>query len=611
MNEDWYYLEPNTGAMLIGWQFINENWYYLNPKSDGKQGSMLIGWNLINEKWYEFGTTGALVEKEGWNKYNGKWVYYIPIDYGLATNTTIDFNGYKYEFNQNGYWIEMIDMCGPNMNQSLKTMTKNSTNLNEFANQTEDIKISNNTNSISLEWKEMSNHYAIMITNSEGKWEETWKGQGTAYTVSDLESDTSYTFKLISFNENGEIINTNIITAKTLKTEQQKERYINRINQSNNGSNLNSLTESTYEEQSEIVYPMTNAFINSVQSGDYTKISWGNVPSDTNVYQVYKNGVEIATVVGTEYIDKNSSTSLSKSFDGEAINTYYDIKSSKKLPDSKIEQIKSEAAQREIPIPEYATPFIECENKTISLFTTPIGLTDSLTTSDIDSKSNISNKTMSSITPVTYRFRYQTFIPHKKVVNPLVEAALLLGKPHLANSIELKTFHGDERDFQWWSTKYRTYLDVKVTWNFNLNSGRWEDSYPTVTYISNTGRTIGYRSDGSSRTDQAPKTDNYITNKVVNKTSVSFYMHTHSANPLVAGSPKIDALTYVKVNRNGSGVVAGTHDNAPNHEFVKVLENDSHIHQILHQSTLATFYHLFPVYPDVEFSGTFHRWAVN
>ncbi|WP_369899559.1 hypothetical protein [Bacillus manliponensis] len=133
------------------------------------------------------------------------------------------------------------------------------------------------------------------------------------------------------------------------------------------------------------------------------------------MYQVYKNGVEIATVVGTEYIDKNSSTSLSKSFDGEAINTYYDIKSSKELPDNKIEQIKSEAAQREIPIPEYATPFIECENKTISLFTTPIGLTDSLTTSDIDSKSNISNKTMSSITPVTYRFRYQTFTRERRL----------------------------------------------------------------------------------------------------------------------------------------------------------------------------------------------------
>ncbi|SFI30306.1 MULTISPECIES: 3D domain-containing protein [unclassified Bacillus (in: firmicutes)] len=110
-NGKWYYLDPNGGAMKTGWVQDNGKWYYLNESTSvpSEYGAMKTDWQLINGHWYNLDSnTGSLIQLEGWSTVNGKWVYYIPGDYGLATNETrlIYVNGHPINchFDSNGYW---------------------------------------------------------------------------------------------------------------------------------------------------------------------------------------------------------------------------------------------------------------------------------------------------------------------------------------------------------------------------------------------------------------------------------------------------------------------------------------------------------------------------
>ena len=125
-NGKWYYLDPNGGAMKTGWVKDNGKWYYLDPNGgamktnwiqdngkwyylDTNSGEMKLGWQLINGHWYNLDSnTGSLIQLEGWSTVNGKWVYYIPGDYGLATNETrpiyVNEHPINCYFDSNGYW---------------------------------------------------------------------------------------------------------------------------------------------------------------------------------------------------------------------------------------------------------------------------------------------------------------------------------------------------------------------------------------------------------------------------------------------------------------------------------------------------------------------------
>ena len=60
----WYYLEPGTGVMLIGWHFINGSWYYLSETS----GAIPLG-AMYRSAWtpdgYLVDETGAWKEAAG------------------------------------------------------------------------------------------------------------------------------------------------------------------------------------------------------------------------------------------------------------------------------------------------------------------------------------------------------------------------------------------------------------------------------------------------------------------------------------------------------------------------------------------------------------------
>lgn len=111
----WYYLDPATGIMQTGWQYLGNKWYYLHSS-----GAMATGWQYLGNKWYYLRSSGAMATgwyqegstwyylnasngdmKTGWFQVNGNW-YYTYDSGALAVNTTVG----GYYLNYNGEWVK-------------------------------------------------------------------------------------------------------------------------------------------------------------------------------------------------------------------------------------------------------------------------------------------------------------------------------------------------------------------------------------------------------------------------------------------------------------------------------------------------------------------------
>ncbi|HEU6680606.1 TPA: choline-binding protein CbpF [Streptococcus pneumoniae] len=111
----WYYLDPATGIMQTGWQYLGNKWYYLHSS-----GAMATGWQNLGNKWYYLRSSGAMATgwyqegstwyylnasngdmKTGWFQVDGNW-YYAYDSGALAVNTTVG----GYYLNYNGEWVK-------------------------------------------------------------------------------------------------------------------------------------------------------------------------------------------------------------------------------------------------------------------------------------------------------------------------------------------------------------------------------------------------------------------------------------------------------------------------------------------------------------------------
>ena len=132
----WYYLDPETGIMQTGWQYLGNKWYYLRSSGamatgwyqegstwyylDAENGDMKTGWQYFGNKWYYLRSSGSMATgwyqegstwyylnasngdmKTGWFQVNGKW-YYAYSSGALAVNTTVE----GYLVNYNGEWVQ-------------------------------------------------------------------------------------------------------------------------------------------------------------------------------------------------------------------------------------------------------------------------------------------------------------------------------------------------------------------------------------------------------------------------------------------------------------------------------------------------------------------------
>ncbi|MBO1624575.1 3D domain-containing protein [Bacillus arachidis] len=123
-NGKWIYnLENNQGTVKNDWKKIGQRWFqfdengYLVEKNGwgkwneryiyyvGVFGIATSEWQKIDGKWYQFDENGYLVEKTGWDKLDGKWIYYVG-DQGIVTNEWKSIDGGWYQFDENGYLVE-------------------------------------------------------------------------------------------------------------------------------------------------------------------------------------------------------------------------------------------------------------------------------------------------------------------------------------------------------------------------------------------------------------------------------------------------------------------------------------------------------------------------
>lgn len=92
----WYYLDPETAAMVTGWKKIGGKWYFFAP-----DGAMKTGWIKPNPKgpWYYLNPNGDMAT--GWIKLNNKWYYLNPTSGAMVTGL-VKSNGKAYILGQSG-----------------------------------------------------------------------------------------------------------------------------------------------------------------------------------------------------------------------------------------------------------------------------------------------------------------------------------------------------------------------------------------------------------------------------------------------------------------------------------------------------------------------------
>ncbi|WP_255262474.1 hypothetical protein [Bacillus pseudomycoides] len=113
----WTYWNSGINQVTKGWVYDNGNWYYIDCGYMYDPGKIDVGykelspWTTIKRNdgsniysWYLFNPGGTLVQKEGWDTgANGRWIYWIPGIYGLATGEWMNINGESFYFNDDGY----------------------------------------------------------------------------------------------------------------------------------------------------------------------------------------------------------------------------------------------------------------------------------------------------------------------------------------------------------------------------------------------------------------------------------------------------------------------------------------------------------------------------
>nr|WP_088123564.1 DUF3238 domain-containing protein [Bacillus wiedmannii] len=445
-------------------------------------------------------------------------------------------------------------------------------NENQFNANSDNVNVVSFSNSIDLSWNKRENvaKYKLYKLNNKEQWEEVWNGVGTKYTLANLEPSNAYTLKLVSYDSNDGTLSENKINAFTLRGENQKAEYKKALLSPSNSNLASSATNIN-----KVVYPMTDAYINTVESADMVKVMWGNVPTDDNSYEVYRDGKYVAFTNKTEFVDRKSSivqkanVSYASTAD-DPYRKYYDIKSTKQVPSSNVEEKVNVLKGSGLNPTTEQIAELGCEEKNLATYVDDWSSTGKAAQA-------ISKSQASAPSQQGFIYRYQTFIPTSREWSPIKWFA------------SLESFEGDGRGFNYFSDRFRTRLDVRVTWSMG-----WVDNSPAKFNITkSTGLTTGYLKDGTPVNGKA-NAENDLNVKIDSATpyQAKFSMKTASANPLVSGAPDIDAYAYVIVNRNGSGATAGFHDRAPNHEFYRGLYSGRPVYnpEILHRSELHGFW---------------------
>jgi hypothetical protein len=281
-----------------------------------------------------------------------------------------------------------------------------------------------------------------------------------------------------------------------------------------------------------------------IMSKEKVKISWGNYDG-VETYTVYSDGEMIGLTSESEY-----TLNMPSSDDYLSLEVRFEVP----LSDEELEEIKVIAANYNISAEDLGS------------------LTKSRSMMKLINRSYLDGDQQPvAITEKAFNWTYKTFIPDQYAVNPFSWVD------------DIKFFGGDNRDFDPSSLKYRTY--------FYGSNIYYNDNTASKSFGTKVGVSKGYDEAKNLIRTATAGIGNSGINYLIDNSDYKLFQVNHAVeNPLVISpvvSPDIDYTFLMETQKNGSWVVNGSHDKAPNHEMYLKTKTD-------HQHVIQTFLHLLP-----------------
>ncbi|MEC0227051.1 fibronectin type III domain-containing protein [Paenibacillus alba] len=362
--------------------------------------------------------------------------------------------------------------------------------------------------SVTLNWEKIGTNYKIY---KDGKL--IGETPENVFTDSAIKADELYKYLIVAYNGN-ELIDTIRISTKAKSS-----------------SDAVSLKKDNQNRTPDMT-------IESIASSNYVTLNWPEIPDDDNVYEVYRDGSQIASVSGRQYSDKDVTPSTKYR---------YNVIGKKKLTVDDINKIK-----KDNPTAVSDEELLKLEN-TFEAIKFVKTLDSNLQSNLEESRLKESNVMSLSADPPYFSFRYMTFIPDYRVPNPFSSGTYFLGNNRSYNvlSNENKTLQNIDVTFD--QPFYSTYghrVDTGTTHLVDANNNILS-SKTAVCTTSNGAYDLYLMSPNSYGTD-----------------SKQFGAGGDCGIPYYDSiSPDITYYYDAWIERDGDWRVKGSHDKAPSHEF--------------------------------------------
>ena len=419
-----------------------------------------------------------------------------------------------------------------------------STSIDSFTVQTKQA-----TSSITLSWSQFGSHYKVF---KEGKL--IGETKNNTFIDNDVKSDELVKYFIAAF-DGDKLIETVRISTKAKSDIREKS----------------------------IPGIAPDMTMESVASSNYVVLNWPEIPDDDSVYELYRDDEFIANVSGRNFVDSGLTPNT----------TYrYSIIGTKKINENEINAIKSEMGERIL------------TDEELNLLKHTYESIKFVKTLDNDLVKNLENAPLNEANLITtnsasspyFSFRYLTFIPDYRVDNPI---------PGGGNTY----FLGNDRDFD-----VLTFNNSKTEQNIDIEFDQPNNS------------TYGHRVKNDSTT-LVDEHNNVIETRSANCTTSNggfdlFLYNPHSfgadAKKFGAGAdcgipfgpsfaPDINYGYDGWIERDGDWRVAGSHDQAPSHEFYIYIRSTGSYTTIFQTSAKrksngkVDFDYLWPIMPNKHF----------
>lgn len=579
-----YYIPTNFGLATNEFFQINGKTYYFTSLGymydPSKYGS---NWHMINGRWYQFSTDGSLVTNSGWSQSAGKSIYYIPGKNALATNEWLQINNVWYYFDKSGYNVPGAkNVCGSYANTSTqKSLSIQSTTENAENGTNNNLNVTSETesNSIVLNWDNISNHYGVFI-----KDKLIWTGKETKFVLNDLKEDSPYSFTVVAYDDENNILSYDKVNLMTEKDENYEQESIVTNNKFQSLSIATTSTETSKEPESLKDFKLESKV-------SQTQVHWewtGTIPDSDGLYEVYRDDKKIGETQMPCFNDNSPIIGKDATYKvvgkvrivlQDQIN-YLESKGESKESDGYYYKYYEALSQTNIPEPEvFSVASIKSFN------------TQSIT---------------SDIYDINYRYeeelKYMTFIPFDRVPALSVPGSAITGGE----------FGGDNRSFNYDAQDgdYRTRTISRVIFEgidrYNPDTGVLENvsSTSTLKPLEKDVSPSHWYWLGMEKVDTADSKD--VKQTLVEKTpNYIIYYVTHSVGIPFGLAPAVDYWYVASFNKWGTGSVSGAHDQAPSHElYYTAVDTDIPIKTIIKHEHKG-FSYLLP-FRQKEFKWTFY-----